>query len=187
MCPPKIAGEKLQLGARLIGARRWSKNNRELWIVLRLRGILGSESDAQLRHQLHELEHLNAIEHLFVPEADIGRRRLRLTTDKGTDCAIELRRTESLANGSVLFLDKDRAITVRIGVPKCLRFRARTQQAALQLGWNAGNLHWRVRFEGEDLVVLLDGPREEYIARIAFLLSKGGVEEVDVCDSGGHE
>ena len=47
-----------------------------------------------------------------------------------------------------------------------------------KLGWNAGNLHWRVRFEDDCLVILLDGPIHDYRARIMPLLEEGEVAEL---------
>jgi urease accessory protein len=147
--------------------------------MLRLHGVIGQETDIHLRAQLHDLEHHDAIERLFIPEPELGRRRFRLTTDKGTDCAVSLDRTETLCDGALLFLDHQRAVVVRIGAPKTWRLRARTQQAALRLAWSAGHLHWRVMFDGDDLIVLLDGAVADYAARIAALISEGSVEQVD--------
>lgn len=147
--------------------------------MLRLHGVVGRETDPQVREQLHHLEHHDAVERLFVPEAELGRRRFRLATDKGTDCAVSLDRGEELADGSLLFLDRHRAVVVRIGAPKTWRLRPLRQEGALRLGWSAGHLHWRVRFEDGDLVVLLDGPRSDYAARIATLLDDGSVGQVD--------
>ena len=144
--------------------------------VLRIERIIGNEADEVLTSTLHRLRHDGAVEHLFVPEADVGRRRLRLITDRGTECGISLPRADMLTEGAVLYLDKGRAIVARLGEPKSLRLRAKSQHAALQLGWTAGNLHWRVKFDGEDLIVLLDGARDDYVARIAGLLSAGLVE-----------
>lgn len=146
--------------------------------MLRLHGIVGRETDHEVHDRLHALEHRDAIEWLFVPEAEAGRRRFRLTTDKGTDCAVSLERGEELSDGSVLLMDEARAVIVRLGAPKRWRLRPRSPEAALQLGWNAGNLHWRVSFEGAELVVLLDGPLDSYRARIARLIADGLVEEV---------
>ena len=148
--------------------------------MLRLDGIVGSERDEVLSRKLHKLRHEGNIEYLFVQETDIGRRRLRLSTDRGTDCGISLSRNEVLEDGAVLFLDDGRAIVVRVGAAETLRLRPRSSEAALRLGWNAGNLHWKVKFDSGDLVVLVDGTREEYLARVAALISEGLVEAVDV-------
>jgi len=147
--------------------------------MLRLDGLIGRETDTALHDRLHELKHAGAIEYVFVGESDLGRRRLRITTDRGTDCAISLRRSEELADGTVLLIEPDRAIIVRLGKTRLWRLRARDREAALQLGWTAGNLHWRIRFEGADLLVMLDAPVDEYRARIQSLILAGRVEAFD--------
>jgi urease accessory protein len=151
--------------------------------MLRLHGIIGRESDPALKSTLHAVEHHDGVERLFIPESEAGRRRFRLTTDKGTDCAVSLDRDEELSDGALLFLDRSRAIIVRFGAQKVWRLRASDQQSALELGWNAGNLHWRVKFDRGDLIVLLDGPLADYQARIAPLIVEGSVREVDNTES----
>jgi len=148
-------------------------------MALRLHGIIGRSDDAAYAGRLHHVEHHGGIELLFVPPADVGRKRFRLTTDRGTDCAVSLDRDEELVDGALLFLAHDRAIIVRFGEQESWRLRPADQSAALKLGWNAGNLHWRVRFDGDCLVVLLDGPLETYRARIRPLLESREVGEVD--------
>ncbi|MDU1667475.1 MAG: urease accessory protein UreE, partial [Bradyrhizobium sp.] len=123
--------------------------------------------------------HRGGIELLFVPPADAGRKRFRLTTDRGTDCAVSLDRDEELVDGALLHIDADRAIIVRFGEQQVWRLKARDDASALKLGWHAGNLHWRVRFEGDHLVVLLDAPIDTYRARIRPLLDAGEVVERD--------
>jgi urease accessory protein len=147
--------------------------------MLRIEGIIGNVSEPSLADAVHRLAHDGAVEYLFVEQADIGRKRLRLATDRGTDCAISLPRDQTLADGAVLFLDKVRAIVVRVGAERTLRLRPAGPEAALRLGWHAGNLHWRVRFEDGLLVVPLDGPREDYLARLASLVADGDVDVVD--------
>jgi urease accessory protein len=146
--------------------------------MLRLHGIIGSVSDASIARRLHTLEHRDAVEILYVPDADAGRHRLRLTTDRGTDCALSLERGETLADGAVVLMEPAWAIVVRIGAPKTLRLRPDGIEAALRLGWNAGNLHWRVTIRDRDLVVALDGPEPDYLARIRPLLEAGAVTVV---------
>jgi urease accessory protein len=82
-------------------------------------------------------------------------------------------------DGALLFLEHDRAVIVRFGEQECWQLKPVDQAAALKLGWNAGNLHWRVRFEGDHLVVLLDGSLDSYRARIKPLLEAGEVVESD--------
>ena len=146
--------------------------------MLRVHGILGSKDDPDLHKALHRLEHSGGIEYLFVPPSDTARKRFRLATDRGTDCAISIDRDQSLFDGAVLAIDATRAIVARFGEQEVLRFVPRDMEAALKLGWNAGNLHWRVRFDGEVLEVLLDGPAADYRARIADLVDAGLIREV---------
>jgi len=161
--------------------------------MLRLHGIVGDRGDPALADRLHDLAHAGAVEYLFVAEADLGRGRLRAVTDRGTDCAVSLERGEKLFDGAVLALDGTRAVVVRAGAPRELRLVARDDAAALRLGFMAGHLHWRVRFDGADLVVLLDGPAADYTARIAGLIDEGAVTVVGGGDDaagpghGGHD
>lgn len=146
--------------------------------MLRLHGIIGKETDPAYRGRLHALEHHNGIELLFVPPEDAGRKRFRLATDRGTDCAVSLDRDEELVDGALLYLGPERAIIARFGAQAIWRLRPSTVAAGLKLGWNAGNLHWRVRFEEECLVILLDGPLADYRARIAPLIAEGEVADL---------
>ena len=103
----------------------------------------------------------------------------RVATDKGTDCAVALARSESLANGAVLLLEDDRAVVVRMRETVWLALGPRDLAAALDLGYFCGNLHWRVRFEGAVLKVALDGPRESYMDRLAQHLDDGRARLVE--------
>ena len=146
--------------------------------MLRLHGIIGKADDPAYAGLVHELEHANGIELLFVPPSDAGRKRFRYATDRGTDCAVSLDRDEELVDGALLYLDPQRAIIARFGEQEVWRLRPADQDAALKLGWNAGNLHWRVRFQGDVLHLLLDAPLHTYRARILPLLESGEVEEL---------
>ena len=145
--------------------------------MLRLHGIIGKEKDPAYRAALHGLEHHDGIEFLFVPPSDVGRKRFRLSTDRGTDCAISLDRDEELFDGAILCLEQERAIIVRFGEQAVWRLHPANAAAALKLGWNAGNLHWRVRFEDDCLLILLDGPLHSYRERIMPLLEAGDLTE----------
>lgn len=143
--------------------------------MLRLHGIVGDRQDRTLHRKLHHLEHHDAIEFLFVAEPDLGRRRLRAVTDRGTECAISLERDNTLFDGAVLLIDDSRAIVVKAGAPTELRLRPRDLDGAVRIGFMAGHLHWRVRFDGSDLCVVVDGALSDYTARIAPFLDDGSV------------
>lgn len=143
--------------------------------MLRIETILGSRLDPGIAERLHHLEHHDAVEYVRLPTADTARKRLRVTTDRGTDCAIAIPRSQSLYDGAVLALERDRAVVLRVTEERWLRLVPSSAADALELGYHAGNLHWRVRFDGEALLVALEGPVEGYLARIAPLLEAGRV------------
>lgn len=70
-------------------------------------------------------------------------------------------------------------MVVRAAPTHWLRIIPRDAAAALELGYHAGNLHWRVRFDGSALLVAMDGPRAAYLARIARLVDEGHVTIAD--------
>ncbi len=141
--------------------------------MLLLTEILGSASDPVFADRLHAISHEGGLEYFEVTHRDAQRRRLRGKTDHGTDCALTLPRDVQLSNGDVLLLQPERAIVVRVDVERWLRLRPRDAAVALRLGYHAGNLHWRVRFEGADLLIMLEGAREDYVARLQeFLLAR---------------
>ena len=84
----------------------------------------------------------------------------------------------------MLLLEEDRAVVVRMRETVWLALGPRDLAAALELGYFCGNLHWRVRFEGAVLKVALDGPRENYMARLAQHLADG--RGAPLGRAGGH-
>lgn len=147
--------------------------------MITLTEILGNAGDPALSGRLHELAHSGRVETLRLPPRDAARARLRAITDKGTDCAIALPRGLRLEEGSVLLLERERAIVVRLGAEAWQRFRPRDAAAALTLGYHAGNLHWRVRFDGADLLVAVETTAEALCDRLRDLLDTGAVEARD--------
>ena len=140
---------------------------------MRLSKVLGSAGDAETAERLHALSHDGKVEYLTLGRADMSRRRLRATTDRGTACTIALPRAERLSNGAVLLLSPERAIVVRMAEEDWLDIEGADAAAALELGYLAGNMHWRVRFEGATLRIALEGPESAYLARLAPLLEAG--------------
>jgi urease accessory protein len=114
--------------------------------LLHLTAILGYASDPDFSERLHTLDHAGKVETVILTRADAKRHRLRATTDRGTEVAIVLARAEVLSDGAVLYLSEDKAIVIRMKEEEWLTFVPRDTSAALELGYTAGNLHWRVRF-----------------------------------------
>jgi len=147
--------------------------------VLHLNRIVGNSSSSELAETLHRLSHDGQLEEIQLSAADTARKRLRVMTDKGTDCAIALNRDANLENGSVLLLEDRRAIVVRMLETKWLRIAPTDATAALELGYFAGNLHWRVRFNGALLEIALEGPEQNYLDRLANHFESGRARRVD--------
>lgn len=147
--------------------------------VLKLTRVVGLASDKDLAEQLQILESRNRVSRLAISPNDLGRRRFRVTDQHGTEFRIALSRTEQLQNGSILHIDHDGAVMVDTTGQQRLAIRAATLSGAMQLGWAAGHLHWKVRMTDEELSVLLEGPREDYLKRIEALIQDASVEVVE--------
>jgi urease accessory protein len=143
--------------------------------MLRITSLVGEASDPDIGERLHELSHGGKVEYVTLGRNDMSRHRLRVATDKGTECAVALPRSQRLSNGAVLLLEDGRGIVVRMREQAWLRLAARDAGAALELGYLAGNMHWRVRFDGPVLEIALDGAEDAYLARLAPLLEGGRV------------
>jgi urease accessory protein len=138
--------------------------------MLRIEQVLGSRLDPAFAERIHQLEHRGAVDLLTMPAADVSRHRLRGTTEGGTEVAIALPRDQRLFDGAVLVLENDRAVVVRVAKQRWLRLQPRTVADAIELGYLAGNLHWRVRFAGEAVLVAMEAPMDDYLARLAALI-----------------
>ena len=140
--------------------------------------ILGAQTDAVLAERLHDISHHGVVETLFIEPADLPRRRFHAHTDGGTACFVSLPRATPLFDGAVLHLTDHRAVILRVGAQNWLRLRP-TPDGAMELGYLAGNLHWKVRFEDDCLLVAQDRPVDEYLARLVDLQNAGKVSVVE--------
>jgi urease accessory protein len=135
--------------------------------------IIGNATDGGIAEALHHVDHHGGVEYLTLSEIDTRRHRLRAVTDRGTECAIALPRSERLADGDVLLLEHGRAVVVRMSETPWLTLAPRDAAAALELGYFAGNMHWKVEFAGAALRIALQGPVETYLGRLAPMLADG--------------
>lgn len=148
--------------------------------MLMIERVLGSRLEPAFHERIHHLEHHGAVDIVTVAAVDMPRRRLRLVSAKGVDLAIALPRDQKLFDGAVLLIDEERAIVVRADVERWLSFQPRSIAEGVELGYHAGNLHWRVRFAGERLLVALEGPIEGYYARLDALPGVASIPRVVV-------
>ena len=128
--------------------------------------IIGHSDQEGIRDQLHRLDHAHAVDHLRLPRTDLARRRFRGVTDAGRQIAIALPRDQQLFDGAVLAIDETAALVVRVETEEWLRFVARDAATALRLGYFAGNLHWRVRFEDQVLLIAVETEARVYLDRL---------------------
>ena len=147
--------------------------------MLILNAIIGLSTDDDLHERLHDLSHRGTVETIRLEQKDMLRRRLRAETDKRTVCAIALPRDRKLEDGAVLLIEEGRAIIVRAAEEHWLRLQPRDAAAALELGYHAGNMHWRVRFDGAVLAIAQEGPRKTYLDRLEAYLADGRAKVLD--------
>lgn len=141
--------------------------------MIQLTDVLGHSHDSKLSGQLHDLSHQNKVEYITLDYTNLQRRRFRARTDQGTDCAIAISREKKLTNGAVLLLESDRAIVVKTSEDRWLLLRPKDISSAIELGYFAGNMHWRVKFKEECLQIALDSPENIYLDRLKdFFLQK---------------
>ena len=144
--------------------------------MITLTEIVGIASEPRIAERLHELGHRGEVEHLTIGAEDMARRRLRGTTDKGTEVVIALGPDARLSDGAVLLIGPTRAIVVRAAVQRWLRIVPRDVDAAIAAGYCAGNQHWRVQFEDGAMLVAMEGPSDGYIAQLDGLTRAGRIE-----------
>ncbi len=141
--------------------------------------IVGFATDHDIAHRLHDLEHDGAVHYITLKKQDTLRHRLRAVTDRGEDVAIALPRSDQLANGAVLLLESGRAIVVRMEAEQWLVMKAKDTAAALEVGYFAGNMHWKVKFDHDAIRIAIEGPAQSYLDRLHHLLTSGKVQRID--------
>ncbi|AWZ18816.1 urease accessory protein UreE, putative [Roseovarius sp. TM1035] len=137
--------------------------------------IIGAADQPGFREDLHRLDHAHAVDHLRLSRSDLARRRFRGLTDAGREVAIALPRSQQLFDGAILELKASAALVVRVETEDWLRFVARDAATALRLGYFAGNLHWRVRFEGDVLLIAVETERRVYLDRLEPMIQSGEI------------
>ena len=142
--------------------------------MLVVRQILGREEEQRFTDRRREV--------LLVDSADAAKRRLRATTDDGTDVAIELERGSYLAHGTVLADDGERVVVVERKPEQALVVRpslalapAELVRQAARIGHAFGNQHVPVEVEdGEIRIPITTSP--ELAAGTVRALGLDGVE-----------
>jgi len=147
--------------------------------MIQINEVLGHSHDSKLSGQLHDLSHQNQVEYIVLDHANLQRRRFRTKTDKGTDCAIAISREKKLSNGAVLLLENNRAIVVKMAKDQWLSLKPKDLSSAIELGYFAGNMHWRVKFGKERLDIALESPEEIYLERLKGFFNKNKITRLN--------
>jgi len=143
--------------------------------MLHISRIVGHMADPDLESRVHHADHHGGVDMVTIAPEDLERRRLKAITDSGRQLAIALPRDQKLADGAILLLSDEQAVVVRAGTQRWLRLTPVSKSDAVELGYNAGNLHWRVKFEGAELLVACNGEERTYLDRIRPMLDDGRV------------
>lgn len=141
--------------------------------------IVAEEQDPSVAARIHALAHEHKVETIFLDREDMARRRLRVKTDHGSEYRIALPRELRLFDGAILVLELERAVVVRQEAENWLSLNVANVATALELGYFAGNMHWRVRFNGEVLHIAATGELENILNRLEPLLASGAISRVD--------
>ena len=137
--------------------------------MLRIDQVLGSRLDPAFAERIHEVEHQGAVDLLTVPAPMLlgiafARRRKAAPRSRSPCRAISICSTVPCSCSSPTMP------LVRVAQERWLRLQPRSIADAIELGYHAGNLYWRVRFAGEALLVAMEAPMDDYLARIDALI-----------------
>ena len=148
-------------------------------MAVQLTSIIGFLDDSEVAKRLHVLDHQDRVEEIVLERDDLARRRIRALTSKGTECTISLPRHQRLKDGAVLLLEECRAIVVRARPERWITLEPPDVAAALELGYFAGNMHWRVRFDGARLSIGVEEEKSFYLERLGALLARLRIRRPD--------
>lgn len=146
--------------------------------MIQIYKIIGHLHDSEITNKIHNLSHQGKVEYIELDHDNLRRKRFRAKTDKGTDCAVTISRNQELSNGSVILLEDDRAIVIKMTVDEWLSLKPIDITAAIELGYFAGNMHWRVKFEKECLYIALESPEEVYLDRLKDLFNQNKITRI---------
>ena len=79
----------------------------------------------------------------------------------------------------MLLLEEARAIVVRALPERWITLEPPDVAAALELGYFAGNMHWRVRFDGSRLRIGVEEDESFYLERLGPLLAAWRINRLD--------
>lgn len=147
--------------------------------IMQLTSIIGFIDDEDVAKRLHVLDHQGKVDEIVLARDDLARRRIRTRTTAGTECTISLPRHQRLQDGAVLQLDERGAIVVRARPERWITLEPPDLGSALELGYFAGNMHWRVRFESHRISIGVEEDEEFYLERLGPLMEARHIIRLD--------
>ncbi|MEM8843928.1 MAG: urease accessory protein UreE [Pseudomonadota bacterium] len=147
--------------------------------MLILNSVLGSIDDEVFSDKIHTLSHSDKIEFIKLDPVDLARKKFKAYTTAGRSCAVSVSRDTVLENGSILCIEDDFAIVLKTNEVKWLKIKPHNINAAIELGYFAGNMHWQVRFSDHYLFIALNSSKESYLNRLSNLISNHSIEIIE--------
>lgn len=127
-----------------------------MYVVNNTLGNLHENESLALDVQRLDKEH--KVERVFIPFHDAGRRRIRITTDHGTNIGVDLPVDHSLQDGDVLPGEDgtDRLVVIEVAPSEALALRMSKEIPAdqlfefgVKLGHMLGNQHWPITIKDD--------------------------------------
>ncbi|MFV0523149.1 MAG: urease accessory protein UreE [Acidimicrobiales bacterium] len=108
-------------------------------------------TDRGLALEIQRLEKQGGVEHVHIPFNDAGRRRLRITTDRGTPVGVDLPTDRALQDGDVLEGADGTLILIEVAPSEAMALRLTAEippedrfEFGVRLGHMLGNQHWPI-------------------------------------------
>jgi urease accessory protein len=130
--------------------------------------------------------HAAAIDRVVLSADDRHRRRVVLTTERGTRFLLDLSHATQLRNGDGLVLDDGSIVCVSSGVEPLAEIKSRDALNFLRLAWHLGNRHADVQILDSKLRIRRDHVLEDMVVGLGGLVTHTQAAfEPDISGLGG--
>jgi urease accessory protein len=127
-----------------------------------------------------------AVDRVVLDADDRQRRRVVLTTEKGTQVLLDLPQPVTLRDGDGLVLD-DGAVVLVAGAPELLaEIGAKTPLDVVRIAWHLGNRHTDVQFLGDRLRIRRDHVLEDMLRGLGAMVTPVEAPFDPEADAAGH-
>jgi urease accessory protein len=145
------------------------ENRRGTSKLITANSVIGNiNQDKKLREEYQTLCQKDSCEKIMISRLETQRVRMRKTTNKGTDIALILAQGTVLKKGDVVFLTKDKIITIEIEPENVAVLTLKLDDAQdhekltlpIRIGHILGNLHRPIKVKGEKIYVPIQAETE---------------------------